>query len=191
MAKIELYIIYIYIILYSITFTFRYHKDTRYSKDNLSTHDKQEATATSAANLMNIKEMAMLYTVIGIDEGQFFDDLVEFCELMADAGKIIIIAALDGDFRRKPFGSVLNVIPICEGVVKLNAVCMLCFSDAAFSKRISAETEVELIGGADKYVACCRECFIGAPTTVGVDQTPVKINGLAIMERRELFLVSP
>ena len=65
--------------------------------------------------------------MIGIDEGQFFPDLVPFAEQMADKGKIIIVAALDGDFQRKGFGDILNLVPLAESIVKLNAVCMMCF----------------------------------------------------------------
>lgn len=45
------------------------------------------------------------FDVVSIDEGQFFPDVVEFAERCANAGKVVIIAALDGDFRRKPFGA--------------------------------------------------------------------------------------
>jgi thymidine kinase len=59
-------------------------------------------------------------------------------------GKLIIIAALDGTFQRKPFANVMELIPLAESVVKLSAVCMVCNRDAAFSKRLSDETEVEV-----------------------------------------------
>ena len=36
---------------------------------------------------------------------------------------------------------------------------MFCGKEAAFSKRLGSETEIEVIGGADKYVAVCRECY--------------------------------
>lgn len=42
----------------------------------------------------------------------------------------------------QPFGSVLNLIPLAESVVKLKAVCMVCFRDAAFTKRLGTEKEV-------------------------------------------------
>src|SRR5690348_9043635 len=87
-----------------------------------------------------------------------FPDLVEFCEKMADMGKTVIVAALDGTFQRKPFGNVLNLVPLAESVCKLNAVCMLCQKDAAFTKRTVQDTALEVIGGADKYVAVCRAC---------------------------------
>lgn len=44
--------------------------------------------------------------VLGIDEGQFFPDIVPFCEDMANAGKLVIVAALDGTFQRKVCSSV-------------------------------------------------------------------------------------
>jgi thymidine kinase len=43
---------------------------------------------------------------------------------MANKNKIVIIAALDGTFQRKPFGNILNLIPKAEKVTKLNAVCV-------------------------------------------------------------------
>lgn len=42
----------------------------------------------------------------------------------------------------QPFGSILNLVPLAESVVKLNAVCMQCFKEAAYTKRIGAEKEV-------------------------------------------------
>ena len=47
----------------------------------------------------------------------------------------VIVAALDGTFQRKPFGDILNLIPLAESVTKLTAVCMVCFGPASFSKR--------------------------------------------------------
>merc|ERR1712098_841193 len=83
---------------------------------------------------------------------------VTWAEEMANNGKIIVVAALDGTFQRKPFGDILSLIPLSEEVTKLNAVCMNCFGDAAFSKRITQSDgeKVEVIGGADKYMAVCR-----------------------------------
>jgi len=36
---------------------------------------------------------------------------------------------------------------------------MGCGRDAHFSRRISQESSIEVIGGSDKYVAMCRRCF--------------------------------
>ena len=61
---------------------------------------------------------------------------------------------------------------MAEKVDKLHAVCMVCYGDAAFSKRISSETEVEVIGGSDKYMAVCRKCYNIAPSNN--DLTPTR-----------------
>lgn len=60
---------------------------------------------------------------------------------------------------RSPFGRILELVPLAESVTKLSAICMLCHKDAAFSKRLGAEKEVEVIGGSDKYIAVCRKCY--------------------------------
>jgi thymidine kinase len=70
--------------------------------------------AVSCTNLLDIQEKALDYDIIGIDEGQFFENLVEFSENMANEGKMVIIAALDGTFERKAFGKVLELIPLAE-----------------------------------------------------------------------------
>ncbi|XP_074081149.1 thymidine kinase, cytosolic isoform X1 [Macrotis lagotis] len=136
----------------------KYAKDTRYGK-SFSTHDRNTMEALPACLLRDVAQDALAVTVIGIDEGQFFPDIVEFSETMANAGKTVIVAALDGTFQRKAFGNILNLVPLAESVVKLTAVCMECFREAAYTKRLGVEKEVEVIGGADKYHSVCRICY--------------------------------
>ena len=45
---------------------------------------------------------------------------------MADLGINVLVAALDGTFQRKPFGNIINLLPIAEKVTKLTAVCVYC-----------------------------------------------------------------
>ena len=53
-------------------------------------------------------------------------------------------------------------------MIKLTAVCMSCCGEGSFTKRISTETALELIGGTDKYIAACRTCKHtgGGPSSV-------------------------
>ncbi|RVE75760.1 hypothetical protein OJAV_G00002070 [Oryzias javanicus] len=139
----------------------KYAKDTRYSDTGVATHDKNTMEAVPANCLSDIRAAALKASVIGIDEGQFFPDTVEFSEEMANLGKTVIVAALDATFQRKPFGNILSLVPLAESVVKLHAVCMQCYREAAYTKRIGVEKEVEVIGGADKYQAVCRTCYGG------------------------------
>ena len=142
----------------------KYAKDVRYDEEGIATHCGMKIPATvSTTKLEEITNNILKedYDVIGIDEGQFFPDVVTWAETMANTGKVVVVAALDGTFQRKPFGDILSLIPLAEEVTKLKAVCMNCFEEAAFSKRITSDDEgkVEVIGGADKYMAVCRACF--------------------------------
>ena len=86
----------------------------------------QSLKATKAKTLESLRGNLDDYDVIGVDEGQFFPDLVDFCEYAAEQGKIVLVAALDGTYQRQGFPAILNIIPLAEHVVKLTAVCMLC-----------------------------------------------------------------
>ncbi|XP_040591134.1 thymidine kinase, cytosolic-like [Mesocricetus auratus] len=136
----------------------KYAKDTCYSS-SFSTHDRNTMDALPACIRRDVAQEALGVAVIGIDEGQFFPDIVEFFEVMANAGKTVIVAALDGTFQRKAFGSTMNLVPLAESMVKLTAVCMECFREAAYTKRLGLEKEVEVIGGADKYHSVCCLCY--------------------------------
>ena len=137
----------------------KYEGDNRYDKEQIATHDKQMMSAVSSRELDHQTELAKDFSVIGIDEGQFFPDTVAFAEQMANMGKTVIVAALDGSYQRTGFGDILQLIPLAECVIKLTAVCMICFEEASFTKRIGHEKELEVIGGADKYMAVCRKCY--------------------------------
>eukprot|EP01091_Cochliopodium_minus_P008655 TRINITY_DN1999_c0_g1_i2.p1 TRINITY_DN1999_c0_g1~~TRINITY_DN1999_c0_g1_i2.p1 ORF type:complete len:222 (+),score=50.48 TRINITY_DN1999_c0_g1_i2:61-726(+) len=168
----------------------KYSSDTRYSLEHASSHDKEmlHAIPTSKLSDLNFEDLSQ-YDVIGIDEGQFYPDLVEFVDCMADQGKIVIISALDGDFRRKPFGRILELIPKAEKVTKLSAVCCLCYADAGFTKRLSNEKEVTVIGGSDKYIAVCRACY---DSPVELFKSPSKLCGFnQAIERLESLKVLP
>lgn len=141
----------------------KYARDTRYSSEKASTHDRQEAEAISLAELDPSNDAAFplaAFDVFGIDEGQFFPNISFVAEKLANAGKIVVVAALNGTYQRKTFGDVHNLLPIAERLDMLNAVCMTCKRrDAAFSKRIDQSSDtLEDIGGAEKYVAVCRRC---------------------------------
>ncbi|KAL9642486.1 hypothetical protein ABK040_011053 [Willaertia magna] len=151
----------------------KYIKDDRYSKDNVSTHDLVQEQAIPTDNLFKISNKIQNYDVIGIDEGQFFPDLIEFCEAAANGGKIVIVSALDGTFQRKPFGDVLQLIPLAESIVKLKAVCMVCGNEAAFSKRLTDEQQTEVIGGSDKYIAVCRKCYMTRKTPYAIKKKKI------------------
>lgn len=166
----------------------KYARDDRYDSSNVATHDKQLLPAICSVELMPLSKEAMNFDVIGIDEGQFFPDVVQFSEKMANLGKIVVVAALDGTYLRDGFGDILSLVPLAESVVKLNAVCMICFNSASFTKRIGCEKELEVIGGAEKYMSVCRECYL-APYQSPRKRSPLKVISAVddLSPRKRLF----
>jgi thymidine kinase len=141
----------------------KYAGDTRYTDAAaLQTHDAATLAARPVTHLMpllsEMDDVLAEAQMVAIDEGQFLPDLAEFAERMANAGRTVVIAALDSDFQRRAFPVTAAVMPLAERIDKLSAVCLTCGGDAAFSRRLVADTEVELIGGAESYAAACRTC---------------------------------
>eukprot|EP00798_Chlamydomonas_sp_ICE-L_P000536 gene536-1948_t len=105
------------------------------------------------------RESAATYAaaeVIAIDEAQFFDDLHAFVLEAADLDhKTVIVAGLDGDFQRRRFGQLLDIVPLADRVTKVGAKCQLCDKVSLFSVRIVKSDSVELVGGADNAIQLC------------------------------------
>ncbi|KAJ1428668.1 Thymidine kinase [Sesbania bispinosa] len=157
------------------------NKDTRYGVDSIVTHDGEKLPCLALANLSSFKHKFGVdayeqLDVIGIDEAQFFEDLYDFCREAADHdGKTVIVAGLDGNYLRRSFGSVLDIIPLADSVTKLTARCEICGKHALFTLRKTQETQVELIGGVDVYMPVCRQHYV---------------NGQVAMEATRLVLES-
>ena len=135
--------------------------DDRYStEEKIVSHDQIMIDAMKVKTLNDIPQKLIDSSeVIGIDEAQFFRNLIDKAQEWANQGKIVIIAALDCTFQMKPFNKVTDLLAISEHVKKLSAVCMDCGKNAFFTKRITSEMGVELIGGLDIYKPVCRACF--------------------------------
>ena len=143
------------------TIMVKYYADQRYSeKSEVVTHDLVKYDSINCKLLRNSFEKLKQYDVIGIDEGQFFADLVEVCEELALMGKIILIAALNGDFRMEPFPVIQRIIAKSDKIKLLKAYCFNCHKDAKFSLRIVQSNETVLIGAGEAYKPACRECHV-------------------------------
>jgi thymidine kinase len=134
--------------------------DVRYDDELMSTHDKIKIPCIKTNKITDILSKISKADVILINEGQFFDDLYETVEMMLKNGKKIYICGLDGDFERKKFGQLLDLIPLCDKVTKLTSLCSLCKNGnpGIFSKRISSEKEQTVVGS-DNYIPVCRRCY--------------------------------
>ena len=152
-----------YIIADKRCLVINYAKDDRYSvEDACVTHDMVKIDAVKVNALQDAEELVKEHDIIGIDEGQFFDDLVEKADEWANRGKIVIVAALDATFQRKPFNRACELLAIAEDVKKLHSVCAVCKRKGAFTKRTTADSQLEVIGGLEAYKPVCRACYYKA-----------------------------
>ena len=141
------------------TIMIKFFADKRYSeKSEVVTHDLIKYDSIDCEKLRDSIEKIKEYDVIGIDEGQFFPDLVEVCEELSLLNKIVIIAALNGDFRMEPFPVISRIISKADKIKLLKAYCFNCHKDAKFSLRIVQSNETVLIGAGDAYKPACRQC---------------------------------
>ena len=136
--------------------------DKRYDTGKIVSHD---GVKTDCMQLKSLKDLYRSdeYTnskVIVIEEGQFFGDLFEFVkESCYNQHKIVYVAGLNGDFEKKPMGQILDLIPHCDTLVKLSALCMICKdgTQAHFSKRIVNNSEDICVGSHESYIPVCRK----------------------------------
>ena len=143
------------------TIMIKYFADKRFTdKSEVVTHDLLKYDSIECKNLRDFFDKIKNYDVIGIDEGQFFPDLVEVCEELALMKKTIVIAALNGDFRMEPFPVIAKIIPKADKIKLLKAYCFNCHKDAKFTLRIVQSNETVLIGAGEAYKPACRECHI-------------------------------
>ena len=143
------------------TIMVKFYADQRYTdKSEVVTHDLIKYDSINCKILRNSFDTFKEYDVIGIDEGQFFSDLVEVCEELALMGKIVLIAALNGDFRMEPFPVIQRIIAKADKIKLLKAYCFNCHKDAKFSLRIVQSNETVLIGAGEAYKPACRECHV-------------------------------
>jgi thymidine kinase len=140
---------------------FKPRADTRHGAELLVTRDNRELAATSVASAAELRSSLEPDTeVVGIDEVQFFDDgLVDLVTELADRGLRVIVAGLDQDFLRQPFGPMPTILALAEYVDKVHAVCVRCGHLAHYSQRIAGGGEQVQVGDSDAYEARCRHCY--------------------------------
>ncbi|MEP6569038.1 MAG: thymidine kinase [Acidobacteriota bacterium] len=148
---------------------FKPEVDSRYSQDHIVSHSEmrhESANSRSAAEVLARVEADT--EVVGIDEGQFFDNgLVAVATALAGRGVRVIIAGLDQDYTGKPWEPMPQLLAIAEYITKTHAICMKCGQPANYSQRTFESEERVAVGASGMYEARCRKCFVphaDAPT---------------------------
>ena len=135
--------------------------DTRYSEEEVVSHDSNSIASTPIDTSASILLFSSNIDVIGIDEAQFLDDgLVDVCNQLADNGVRVIIAGLDMDYKRVPFGPIPALCAIADEVTKVHAICVKCGNLAYVSHRITKSDKRVLLGEKAEYEPLCRSCYL-------------------------------
>ena len=135
--------------------------DTRYADDHIVSHSEMRIPSRAVATSRELLDLVEPETeVVGIDEGQFFDqELPAVCNALADRGKRVIVAGLDQDYLGKPFEPMPQLLAIAEYITKTLAICMVCGNPANHTQRLVASDDRVLLGTEGTYEARCRRCF--------------------------------
>lgn len=140
--------------------------DTRYGGDfYIYSHDQTKVAAMPVKYLtqQQLLESYAESKLIIVEEGQFFEDLYEFVlKAVERDGKHVVVGGLDGDCFRRPFGQILQLIPLADRVTKLNSLCKMCGdgSIGLFTFRMTKSKEIVEVGGSEAYMPLCRKHYI-------------------------------
>ena len=142
-----------------------YIGDTRYGSHQIVSHDIDRCDALCVKGLVEADALVRSgeHRLVVIDEGQFYNDLLPVVKQWADELPInLVVAGLDGDSNRNPFGDMLRLLPLAEEVVRLSALCGICKNgtEAHFTKAIAPKDKQVVIGSGDLYVPVCREHYL-------------------------------
>ena len=105
--------------------------DTRYDETEVVSHDRNAIASTPIDNSSNLLQ-----------------------------GIRIILAGLDMDFRRQPFGPMAQLCAIADSVDKIHAICVGCGSWANYSYRLVSGEQQVMLGEAKEYSPLCRTCYL-------------------------------
>jgi thymidine kinase len=140
---------------------FKPQVDTRFSTAHIVSHSEMRIESCAVADSRELLETVAPETeVVGIDEGQFFDQgLPATCSALANQGKRVIVAGLDQDYLGKPFEPMPQLLAIAEFITKTHAICMVCGNPANHTQRLVQSGDRVLVGASGLYEARCRRCF--------------------------------
>jgi thymidine kinase len=141
--------------------TFKPVLDNRYGDLRVMSHSRLSVEATSVGDSGELlRSVADSTAVVGIDEGQFFDlGLVEVADQLAGAGKQVVVAGLDTDYLRRPFGPIPGLCARAEYITKTLAVCHRCGGPALYTQRLVRSDQLVVLGAEGSYEARCRACY--------------------------------
>lgn len=154
---------------------FKYSADNRYSQTEAASYDGLSTWAIPATTSEDVaSRVEDEHEVVVIDEIQFFDDpIIDLLLGYVRAGKEVIVAGLNLDYRAEPFifrgGSrtMADIMVHADSIHALHAICTnktegkICGAPATRSQRlrdgqpVGPDDPVVQIGSSENYEARC------------------------------------
>jgi thymidine kinase len=144
------------------TIVINHSSDDRYDKTGMElvSHDNVRIPCFCFKKLRDIYNLECDFNNIKyilINEAQFFEDLLIMVTIFVEKYNMhVYIAGLDGDYKKKKFGQIMDLIPLADDITKLKSKCK-CGMPAPFTKRITDENKQILVGTCN-YEPTCRKC---------------------------------
>ena len=165
------------------------HKtDTRYTrKDLVVSHDQMSMVAIPADSLVNDPEgIPEDVNLIGIDEGQFFVGLFDFCKRWNTKGVDIAISACNTLVNRTPFpgSEISDLINWGATIKQCYSTCVCCYSaKATLTKSIKDFEGSVVVEGPSMFVPVCYKCH-----DVEITEDHIKRRDKNIENANKLFI---
>lgn len=155
----------------------KYSRDVRYNDSEsgntaVVSHDQDKYLARPVLHLSEVSNDDLAHiNKIFIDEGQFFDDIVEFVKRVRilSAGRkqgdeiYVDITGLNLNHKRENFGHMNEIIRLSDFTIPLCARCSDCGKDAQYTRMNSSSNDLRdakiVIGGAELYSPVCGVCY--------------------------------
>lgn len=147
------------------------------STDPFSTHNTMldiSALKNLNADMIKVRalseisdEMASKYEVAVLDESQFYPDLPEVALRWVETlGIDVYVLGLSGDYKRKNFGRIHELLPLADDVKMLrDTLCSECARNkirtpSLFTHRKEDSTGIQIEVGNSNYMPLCRDCYL-------------------------------
>ncbi|SHE83314.1 thymidine kinase [Marinitoga hydrogenitolerans DSM 16785] len=136
--------------------------DDRYSSEYVVSHT---GTKIKAIPIKHSKEMYEYLDydekAVFVDEVQFFDE--ELKDVILDLikkGINVYCSGLDLTYKNNPFNTTILLSAYADEIIKKKAVCHECgeYNGTISFKIVGNGSEID-VGGFEKYIAVCRDCY--------------------------------
>ncbi len=144
---------------------FKHRRDDRYSETDIVSHNGDRFPARLVTGTGEILQHVQgRETLIGIDEGHFYDaSLPDVCRQLAAGGAEVVVTTLDPDSWGRPFAHIEQLKAVADRVTKMWAVCAVCGQPADCNQRTTPIQDGNIVGGPEAFEPRCRAHWTAPP----------------------------